>query len=131
MKNNILKYIAFGFLLGTTIISCNDDELAEAPRLFRPVASMIASQNNIILSWDLISDATNYDIEIYKLEGDATTITEGQTPYATATVETSPYTLNNAEWDARYMARIKSYNSSKSSKYYVTSELTVTYPTNL
>ena len=62
MKNNILKYIAFGFLLGTTIISCNDDELAEAPRLFRPVASMIASQNNIILSWDLISDATNYDI---------------------------------------------------------------------
>lgn len=131
MKNNILKYIAFSFLLGTSIISCNDDELGEAPRLFRPVASIIASQNDIIVSWDLISEATSYDIEIYKLEGDATAIVEGQTPYATTTVETSPYTLDNAEWDARYMARIKSYNSSKSSEYYVTSELTISYPTNL
>lgn len=131
MKNNILKYIAFSFLLGTSIISCNDDELGEAPRLFRPVASIIASQNNIIISWDLISEANSYDIEIFKLEGDATGIVDGQTPYATATVEKSPYTLSNAEWDARYMARIKSYNSSKSSDYYVTTELTVSYPTNL
>lgn len=131
MKNNIFKYIAFGFLFGASIISCNDDELGEAPRLFRPVASIIASQNDIIVSWDLISEATQYDIEIYKLEEGATGIAEGQTPYATATVETSPYTLSGAEWDARYMARIKSYNSSKSSDYYITTDLTVSYPTNL
>ena len=129
------KYFILSLLALTTagfMSSCSDDEnLGEAPRLFRPIASLEVSRNTIITTWDNIKDATSYDLELYKVTG---TDDEGENIYElvkSATCEESPYTWSDLNWDEKYMVKIKGYNSSKASDVYTTSDVSVNYISNL
>ena len=68
-----LKYFVislFGLLMTGFMSSCDDDlKDGDAPRLFRPVASLETNNNSIIASWDNIAGATSYTLELYKVTG--------------------------------------------------------------
>ena len=67
------KYLVMMLLAGAvsyTFTACSDDEtLGDAPRMFRPVATLTVEQNNIVVDWENIKGATNYDLELYKVIG--------------------------------------------------------------
>lgn len=130
------KYIAMMLLAcatGYTFTSCSDDEsLGEAPRLFRPVASLQVSTNNIVVDWENIKGATNYSLELYRVIGtDEVTGESIYELYTTAECTSSPYTFEGLNWDEKYMVKIKCSDGVKESAQYETTESSVTYISKL
>ena len=69
-----LKNILAIMLLAATttgfLSSCSDKATdSQAPRLFRPVASLVTSNNSVTASWDNISGATQYNLTLYRVTG--------------------------------------------------------------
>lgn len=128
----IRKYLAMMLIAAATTLtfsSCSDDDdLGEAPRLFRPIASLEVEKNNLIVTWDNVRGATEYTLELYKMEGDADENGQyhGQ-PYRTVTCESSPYKFEDLEWDERYGVKLKCTNGVKGSDDYKTSATSITY----
>lgn len=112
--------------------SCSDDDnLGDAPRLFRPVASLVTSNNTITASWDNIAGATQYNLTLYRVTG---TDEAGENTYETvktATCESSPYTFDDLAWDEKYKVDISCSGTNISSKTYTTNDVSVAYPTTL
>lgn len=128
----IRKYLAMMLLAAATTLtfsSCSDDDdLGDAPRLFRPIASLEVEKNNLIVTWDNVKGATEYTVELYKMEGDADE--NGQYHgklYRTVTCESGPYKFENLEWDERYGVKIRCTNGEKGSEDYQTSATSITY----
>lgn len=112
--------------------SCSDDDsLGEAPRLFRPVASLETSRNTITATWDNIKGATRYDLKLFRVTG---TDEAGENVYeecATAQCESSPYTFDDLAWDEKYRVEISCSGEDISSRVYTTSDVNVPYATKL
>ena len=128
----IRKYIAIMFLALTasyTFTACNDDEtLGEAPRLFRPVASLETQNNTVVVTWDNIKGATNYDLKLYRVTGtDKTTGESIYEFYTEASCESSPYTFKDLNWDEKYMVKISCNSASKESEVYTTTDASINY----
>lgn len=127
-----LKYIALSLCMVASFTSCDDDDDATAPRLFRPVPTIEAKTNNVVATWDLIKGATSYELILFKDTGEEND--EGvaiATEYRKETTTTSPFTFTNVEWDEKYALRIKAIGNSIESEYYDTKLLSVIYPTKL
>ena len=129
------NYMAIMLLAATTtgfLSSCSDDDnLGDAPRLFRPVASLVTSNNTITASWDNIAGATQYNLTLYRVTG---TDEAGENTYETvktATCESSPYTFDDLAWDEKYKVDISCSGTNISSKTYTTNDVSVAYPTTL
>lgn len=129
------NYMAIMLLAATTtgfLSSCSDDDnLGDAPRLFRPVASLVTSNNTITASWDNIAGATQYSLTLYRVTG---TDEAGENTYETvktATCESSPFTFDDLAWDEKYKVDISCSGANISSKTYTTNDVNVAYPTTL
>ena len=129
------KYLIIMLLAATTtgfLSSCSDnDNKGDAPRLFRPIASLETNNNTITATWDNISGATSYNLTLYKVTG---TDEAGDNIYevvTTASCKQSPYTFTDLAWDEKYMVEINCEGDSKSSKTYNTKDVNVSYPTSL
>lgn len=133
MKYN--KYILsmlFAATVGTTMISCSDDDnLGDAPRLFRPIASATVNSNNLKVEWDKIQGATSYELEL----GLVTSTDEDGTNHLKvikkATTEDDTYTFDDLGWDEKYGVRIKCIGNNKESEYYQVKAQSINYPTKV
>ena len=130
IKYFILPFIA---LCATAFVSsCSDDPKdGDAPRLFRPVASLETSNNNIIASWDNIKGATTYTLTLYQVTGTDDNGDNIYTPIRTVTCNESPYRFDNLTWDEKYKVDISCVGETKSSLTYTTSDVSLSYPTTL
>jgi hypothetical protein len=126
---NILK---FGFLLVAAImfssvfVACNDEEeLGEAPRLFRPVTEGESGGQWIKLSWDYLTMSDYYQVELSR----DSFLTIDKTILA----ESSPLLIEtDIEWDTEYQVRIKAVGDGLESEFYVCENVVVPdYPTLL
>lgn len=118
----------FAVIASGAFISCDEDDFeSDAPRLFRPVASLEVKTNKIVVTWDNIKGATTYEIELYQATGTDDAGTNTYEKYAEATCETSPYTFDNLTWDEKYMVKIKCEGDKKNSEQYETTDINVTY----
>lgn len=130
MKFN--KYIAIALLAlssSSLFTACDDDDaLGEAPRLFRPVATLESQNNDIVVTWENIKGASSYELELYRVtDTDAVTGENTYELYTQANCESSPYTFENLNWDEKYMVKIKCASSNKESDYYTTTDVNVNY----
>ena len=61
-----IKYLALAAVaLATTcsFYSCSDDDsLGEAPRLFSPIPTLNSQKNNLLVTWNNINGATEYEL---------------------------------------------------------------------
>ncbi|MBR5653533.1 MAG: DUF4957 domain-containing protein [Prevotella sp.] len=130
-----LKYFVIsllGLLTVGFVSSCDDDlKDGDAPRLFRPVASLETNNNSIIASWDNIAGATSYTLELYKVTGTDDAGNNTYELYRTVTCESSPYTFSDLEWDEKYKVAITCNGPTKSSGKYETNDASIPYPTTL
>lgn len=112
--------------------SCSDDDsLGDAPRLFRPVASLETNRNTITATWDNIKGATRYDLKLFRVTG---TDEAGENLYeecAAVSCESSPYTFDDLAWDEKYKVEISCSGDDVTSKVYTTSDVNVQYATKL
>lgn len=129
------KYLAIMLLAVTTLgsmSSCSDDDdFGNAPRLFRPVASLETNKNTITATWDNIKGATKYDLKLFRVTG---TDEAGENVYeecAEASCESSPYTFNDLAWDEKYRLEISCTGDESYSKVYTTNDVNVPYATKL
>lgn len=126
MKINIFKYMFVGLLtICATFYSCSsDDELATAPRLFRPLAELTATNNSITAKWALIKGASSYELALSK--------DSFKTTLSTVSTELNSYTFENVEWDETYQVRIKALSTTTgNSEPFDSEEISITYPTAL
>jgi len=130
-----LKYLAVSLLLVAGFASCSDDDnLGDAPRLFRPIAKLTqdGTRNNLKATWTRLGGATGYQYELYQLVTDSTEITDGLQPLFTDTIEDTEIMFTSLSWDERYILKIRSVGSNiEASQYYETDYTTLSYPTAL
>lgn len=130
----IAKYFVlslFGLLTAGMMSSCSDDPTdGNAPRLFRPVASLETNNNSVIATWDNISGASQYTLNLFKVTGTDEAGNNTYDLYRTITCTSSPYTFSDLEWDEKYKVQI-SASGEKSSEIYETKDVTISFPTTL
>lgn len=117
--------------LGSMSSCSDDDDFGNAPRLFRPVASLETNKNTITATWDNIKGATKYDLKLFRVTG---TDEAGENVYeecAEASCESSPYTFNDLAWDEKYRLEISCTGDESYSKVYTTNDVNVPYATKL
>ena len=106
--------ILLAFTASSTFISCDDDDFTNnAPRLFRPVASLEVQNNNIITTWENIKGATEYQLQLYRVASTDDAGNNIYELYTEASCERSPYTFEGLNWDEKYMVKIKCIGSNK------------------
>jgi len=131
----IYKYFAMMLLMASTSLAltgCSDDDnLGDAPRLFRPVASLEAQKNNLVATWAKIPGATEYTLTLFKAVDIMPDGTYRAVKYKEATTSDITYTFDNLEWDEKYGITISCKNDTKGSEEYKTGLTTVTYPSKL
>lgn len=129
------KYIAMMLLAcatGYTFTSCSDETLGNAPRMFRPVATLQVSNNSINVDWENIKGASSYELELYRVSGtDPVTGNSIYELYETASCASAPYTFEGLNWDEKYMVKIKCSDGTIESAQYETKDVSVTYLTKL
>ena len=131
-----LKNILAIMLLAATttgfLSSCSDKATdSQAPRLFRPVASLVTSNNSVTASWDNISGATQYNLTLYRVSGQDEAGENIYEAVSTGSCESSPYTFDDLAWDEKYRVEISCSGNNIESKTYTTSDVNVAYPTSL
>lgn len=129
MKLN--KYLVMCLLaaaVGTNFSACSDDANdGDAPRLFRPVSTVTVKNNSLVVTWDAIKGATNYDLELFRVTG---TDENDESIYESVRKESvaqPPYTFEDLNWDEKYMVAIKCNNDDKESGIYLSNDVSVTY----
>ncbi|MCD8030694.1 MAG: hypothetical protein LUF85_07720 [Bacteroides sp.] len=130
-----LKYLAVSLLLVVGFTSCSDDDnLGDAPRLFRPIAKLTqdGTRNNLKATWTRLGGATGYQYELYQLVTDSTVITDGLQPIDSDIIDNTEIMFEGLSWDERYILKVRSVGSNiESSQYYETEYTTLSYPTAL
>ena len=110
-----MKKLFFISLAATMLfIACKkEDELGEAPRLFRPVIKEALESNGnwIRVSWQAVKDATSYTTEL--------SVDSFKTVAATIKTDTNVHLFENLYWEKLYQVRVKANaaDTSKSSKF--------------
>lgn len=127
-----LLTMLFAATVGSMMTSCSDDDnLGDAPRLFRPIASATVNTNTLQVEWDKIQGATSYELEL----GVVTSTDEDGTNHLkvikTVTTEDDNYTFDDLDWDEKYGVRIKCIGDNKESEYYEVKAQSVNYPTKV
>lgn len=119
--------------VGSLATSCSDDDnLGDAPRLFRPIASSTVNSNTLKVEWDKIQGATSYELKLMQLTGK--TNDEGvelAKEVRTITTEDDTYTFDDLDWDEKYGVEIKCIGDNKESEYYKVKAQAVNYPTKV
>lgn len=111
---------------------CSDNnDLGDAPRLFRPVASATVNRNNLEVSWDKISGASQYELKLWAVTGTDEAGNNIVDTLQTATTDADSYTFSNLEWDEKYGVSIKCLGSNKESERYDVKAQNITYPTKI
>ena len=98
----IFKNIAFAFLLGIAAYACHEEEqLADAPRMFRPVVSgeILGSGNWISAQWTKVKGAVNYTAEISR--------DSFKTVIKSVMVEENMATFTDLEWLTLYQVHVR------------------------
>ena len=130
-RNHILAML-FAATVGTMMVSCSDDDnLGDAPRLFRPIASATVNSNTLQVTWDKIQGATSYELKLMQIVG---TNDEGENiakAIRTITTENDNYTFDDLAWDEKYGVEIKCLGDNKESEYYKVKAQSVSYPTKV
>ncbi len=122
------KLLTLAAVVGLGFASCSDDPTdQEAPRLFRPVASLEVSGNSIITTWDNIKEATQYELVLSRVTATDDLGNNTYEQVRTASVESSPYVWDDLAWDEKYKVDIKCLNSTKQSEVYSTDPVNVNY----
>lgn len=132
----LTKYFAIAAIAVSTICgfsSCSDDDdLASAPRLFRPVATLEASSNNLIAKWDPIKGSNSYQLELYRLASVSEDgLTNNYELVTTATTAEDTYTFSDLAWDEKYKVSIKGIGEGIESKQYDTDDISINYISKL
>ncbi len=132
-KLKYLNYIAVSLLLAVGFTSCNDDDLGEAPRLFRPIASLsqVGQSNNMKAEWTRLGGLKGFEVQLYQLATDSSVIVDGQEPIVEEVIEESAILFEGYPWDERYILRVKAIGETQESRYYETDYVTLSYPTAL
>ncbi len=111
---------------------CSDNnDLGEAPRLFRPVASATVNSNNLEVSWDKISGASQYELKLWAITGTDEAGNDIIDILQTASTDADSYTFSNLEWDQKYGVSIKCSGNNKVSGSYDVKAQTISYPTKI
>ena len=132
MKLN--KIIAMTLLAATTfaVTSCkDDDDNNTASRLFRPIASVSATGNDLLVTWKSITGTSEYVLELYSVTSTDENGNPNYTQVQEARTSSTTYTFKSLAWDEKYMVKIKGIAGDKSSMYYQTSDVSITYPSIL
>lgn len=128
---NILKKITYILALGAVLFTASacsdpDDELTsvEYNRLFKPTAveAKVQNKTNIRLTWDCLSKANAYTIQLFA--DDADMKCEGSPTAEYTDITESPYTITGLNGETTYAIRIKAVGDSKESNWAVTSATT-------
>lgn len=128
---NIIKKLTYILALGAVLFTasgCSDpeDELTsvEYDRLFRPTAveAKIQNKTNVKLSWNCISEAKSYTVQLFA--NDPEMKCEGTPSVEYTDVTENPYVITGLEGETTYSLRIKAVGESKESQWAVTSLVT-------
>ncbi|MCR4918295.1 MAG: hypothetical protein K5928_00550 [Prevotella sp.] len=126
------KLLSLAAIAAMSLTSCSDDATdQDAPRLFRPVATLEVSGNSIITTWDNIKEATTYELVLSRVTATDELGNNSYEQVATATVETAPYVWQDLAWDEKYKVDILCRNSSKKSATYSTDPVNINYLSSL
>jgi hypothetical protein len=128
---NYIKYMALCLLIGASATGCKEDELGDAPRLFRPIVSLDNKTNNIVATWDNIKGATTYELELFKVIGEDEAKNPILESYTQASTPSSPYTFTDLTWDEKYVVKIRAIGAGIESQVYETDAISVIYPTKI
>lgn len=123
----LMKLVAFSIMLGAGVpllTGCSDDD-SKSTVLFRPVTTMESDQNTVKLKWQIVEDATEYVIEVYRA------VDSDYKLYKTYTTDQTSYTIVGLDWDEKYKVKVKSTGNNRESAYWETSVIAVSYPTKL
>ena len=127
-----LLTMLFAATVGSFMTSCSDDDnLGDAPRLFRPIASSTVNSNNLEVTWDKIQGATSYELKLYKIVGTTEDGTGIGKVIQVATTEEDSYTFADLTWDEQYGVEIKCIGDNKESEYYQIKAKSINYPTKV
>lgn len=130
-RNYILTML-FATTMATTMVSCSDDDnLGEAPRLFRPVASATVNSNTLQVTWDKIQGAKSYELKLMQIVGTNDAGENIAKAIKTVTTEDDNYTFDDLAWDEKYGVEIKCIGDTKESEYYQVKAQSVSYPTKV
>lgn len=130
--NKYFLSMCFAALVGMTLVGCSDDnDLGNAPRLFRPIASADVSSNKLTVTWDKISGATGYELQLGLVTATDEKGNNTLNILQTVTTENDTYTFENLDWDQKYAVRIKCLGNNVESEYYEVTAVSVNYPTKL
>lgn len=128
---NIIKKLTYILALGAVIFTASgcsdpDDELTsvEYDRLFKPTAveAKVQNKTNVKLTWDCLSKADNYTIQLFA--DDENMSFEGTPTFEYTDVTESPYLITGLAGETTYSIRIKAVGSSKESHWAETSVTT-------
>ncbi|PZX13687.1 uncharacterized protein DUF5123 [Breznakibacter xylanolyticus] len=144
MKYNILKNIALCLAVSSVLFTgCkDDDELGDAPRLFRPYGVLSATTQNLrpLINVDLeapISGAEKYEMTLFKADSvvNGTVYYDSSKVVDQGTTTETTFTFGNEKfltWDVNYTVLVKAVGASIESKYFTCAAVTSTdYPTSL
>ena len=127
-----LLTMLFAVTVGSFMTSCSDDDnLGDAPRLFRPIASATVNSNNMEVTWDKIQGATSYELQLGVVTSTDEDGVDQVKVIKTVTTEDDNYTFTNLDWDQKYGVRIKCLSDTKESEYYQIKSQSVNYPTKV
>ncbi len=131
-KNSIYALVAAAIVSGTAMVSCSepgDVQDLVLDRILSPtgVESRVTSSNDIVLSWNSMSGASQYEVQAFEETEDYDNATAAITHVVTNVAETVADTLTDLKGETTYYIRIRSVdaaNESRNSKWYVTSKTT-------
>lgn len=92
---------------------CSDNnDFGEAPRLFRPVASATVNSNNLEVSWDKISGASQYELKLWAITGTDEAGNDIIDILQTASTDADSYTFSNSEYQQLHLL-LRSYGNDR------------------
>ncbi len=131
-KKSIYALVAAAIVSGTAMVSCSepgDVQDLVLDRILSPtgVESRVTSSNDIVLAWNSMSGASQYEVQAFEETQDYDNATAAITHVVTNVAETVADTLTDLKGETTYYIRIRSVdaaNESRNSKWYVTSKTT-------
>lgn len=119
------KPIVIGLLIASaiTILGCSDDN-PKAKVLLRPVTTMTANLNHVLLNWKGVEGAQKYIVEVYRVTDGANELLHSyETPDTSFSID--------LEWDESYQMKVRCEGNGLASAAWDTDVLSLSYPTIL
>lgn len=125
---NIFKYSLIALVatvFSSFFISCEDDDLGSADRLFRPqINETLIGGTYFQVKWDRYQGAEKFELQL-SVDSFKTVLRDIET-------DTTLYMFDALEYDTKYQLRIRSIGSNIQSEYFVSKDITTNdYPTKM